>query len=41
MECGETQGIQAMPVKIKIIKLRSTKVEVKVRRPKWQQFIAY
>lgn len=31
----------AMPVKINIQQKRSETVEVKVRRPKWQQFISY
>jgi hypothetical protein len=44
MRFGEEQrGDQALPVKIKIIVSRSTKVEVKIkpRREWWQEFIHY
>lgn len=35
-------GLTAMPVKIKVIQNRGiSRVEVKVRRPKWQQFLNY
>lgn len=40
MGIGEVGG-RAMPVKIKIKLSRSETVEVKVRRPKWQQYITY
>lgn len=30
-----------MPVKIKVLNSRGTRVEVKVRRPSWQQFLSY
>ena len=30
-----------MPVKIKIINDRGSVVEVKIRRPNWQQFLTY
>jgi hypothetical protein len=33
--------VWAMPIKIKIIPSRGAKVEVKIRRPQWQQFIKY
>ncbi len=33
--------VWAMPIKIKIIPSRGAKVEVKIRRPRWQQFIKY
>jgi hypothetical protein len=42
MRCGTTQGSdRALPVKIKIISVRSPRVEVKVkkRREWWQEFI--
>ena len=44
---GEEGVSQALPVKIKIINTRSTKVEVstkadvKARRPKWAEYISY
>lgn len=31
----------SMPVKIKVITNKVFKVEVKVKRPKWQQFLHY
>jgi hypothetical protein len=34
-------GAAVMPVKIKIVNQRGIRVEVKVRRPKWQQFLTY
>lgn len=30
-----------MPVKIKIVKSRPERVEVKVRKPSWQQYLSY
>lgn len=33
--------VWVMPIKIKIITSRGSKVEVKVKRPSWQQFIKY
>ena len=33
--------VWAMPIKIKIISSRGAKVEVKISRPRWQQFIKY
>lgn len=32
---------RVIPIKIKVKYQRGVHVEVKVRRPKWQQFIAY
>jgi hypothetical protein len=34
-------GFRAMSVKIKVKNSRGTRVEVKVRRPTWQQFLNY
>lgn len=36
--CTEVMG---MPVKIKVKNSRGIRVEVKVRRPRWQQYITY
>ena len=32
---------QAVPVEIKVMVLRRVKVEARVKRPSWQQFIKY
>lgn len=32
---------QAVPVEIKVMILRRVKVEARVKRPSWQQFIKY
>ncbi len=34
-------NVKVMAVKIKIVSSREYKVEVKIKRPNWQQFIKY
>lgn len=36
-----SEVLREMPVKIKVMNSRGTRVEVKVRRPSWQQFLHY
>ena len=32
---------EVMPIKIKIVKSRPARVNVRVRKPAWQQFLVY
>jgi hypothetical protein len=36
-----SEEVKAMPIKVKVMASPGTAVEVKVRRPQWQQFLSY